>query len=51
MASIDVHTHFVPAEFPALPGARADLAWPSMQHECGHAHVMISGKRYRTVPQ
>lgn len=51
MAGIDVHTHFIPESFPALRGARGDLAWPSMQHECGHAHVMISGKRYRTVPQ
>lgn len=50
MAGIDIHTHFVPESFPAVPGARPDLAWPSMQHECGHAHVMISGKRYRTVP-
>lgn len=48
-AGIDIHTHFVPESFPAVPGGRNDLAWPSMQHECGHAHVMISGKRYRTV--
>lgn len=51
MAGIDIHTHFVPASFPAVPGARSDLAWPSMRHECGHAHVMISGSRYRTVPE
>ena len=51
MPGIDVHTHFIPEHFPPLPGARADLAWPCMQHECGHAHVMISGKRYRTVPR
>lgn len=50
MAGIDIHTHFVPKSFPAVPGGRSDLAWPSMKHECAHAHVMISGSRYRTVP-
>lgn len=47
---IDVHTHVVPEQFPACLSAQADVPWPSMQHDgCGHAHVMISGKRYRTV--
>ncbi len=49
---IDVHTHIVPEQFPAYAGAVADAPWPSMQHDgCGHAHVVISGKNYRTVPQ
>jgi aminocarboxymuconate-semialdehyde decarboxylase len=47
---IDIHTHFVPEHFPPVPGVSSGHAWPSNQHECGHAHVMISGKRYRTVP-
>jgi aminocarboxymuconate-semialdehyde decarboxylase len=47
---IDVHTHVVPEHFPAYVGKGADIPWPSMQHTgCGHAHVLISGKRYRTV--
>ncbi len=47
---IDVHTHVVPEQFPAYVGSNASIPWPSMQHTgCGHAHVLISGKRYRTV--
>ena len=50
VSGIDVHTHVVPENFPAYAGAVRDVAWPSMQHTgCGHAHVMISGKKYRTV--
>jgi aminocarboxymuconate-semialdehyde decarboxylase len=48
---IDVHTHIVPESFPAYAGALADAPWPSMQHDgCGHAHVVIRGSNYRTVP-
>jgi aminocarboxymuconate-semialdehyde decarboxylase len=48
---IDVHTHVVPESFPPYAGAVADAPWPSMQHDgCGHAHVMIRGRNYRTVP-
>lgn len=48
---IDVHTHFIPEQFPAYIGKGKDIPWPSMNHEgCGHAHVMIQGKNYRTVP-
>lgn len=52
---IDVHTHIVPEQFPAALGRHVDVPWPSMQHYCdqqgcGHAHVMIRGKNYRTVP-
>ncbi|MBL8347344.1 MAG: amidohydrolase [Rubrivivax sp.] len=49
---IDVHTHVVPESFPRYLGRHADAPWPSMApaHAC-HAHVMISGKVYRTVSQ
>lgn len=47
---IDVHTHIVPESFPPYSGSGANVPWPSMQHDgCGHAHVIISGKNYRTV--
>ncbi len=48
--AIDVHTHVVPEKFPAYGGATPEIPWPSMApaHAC-HAHVMISGKVYRTV--
>jgi len=45
---IDIHTHMVPAHFPARPGG-AELPWPEMRHRPGEAEVMISGKPYRTV--
>ncbi len=48
---IDVHTHIVPEQFPPYAGKGKDVPWPSMADAgCGHAHVMISGKNYRTVP-
>jgi aminocarboxymuconate-semialdehyde decarboxylase len=49
---IDVHTHIVPENFPAYAGSGRDVPWPAMQHDkaCGHAYVMISGSKYRTVP-
>jgi aminocarboxymuconate-semialdehyde decarboxylase len=48
--AIDVHTHIVPEKFPPYAGKGRDVPWPSMApaHAC-HAHVMISGKVYRTV--
>jgi aminocarboxymuconate-semialdehyde decarboxylase len=52
MRGIDVHTHFIPQSFPKYAGNRTDVPWPSMEPgECGHAHVMVSGKLYRTVPE
>src|SRR5262245_40648727 len=52
MRGIDVHTHFIPESFPRYVGSRTDVPWPSMEPaDCGHAHVMISGKHYRTVPE
>jgi aminocarboxymuconate-semialdehyde decarboxylase len=48
---IDIHTHIVPESFPAYAGSAADVPWPSMSPaSCGHAHVIISGRTYRTVP-
>ncbi|MFN3658846.1 MAG: amidohydrolase family protein [Pseudolabrys sp.] len=49
--AIDIHTHVVPAEFPAYAGAHGGRAWPSMAaaHDCHHKHVMIDGKNFRTV--
>ncbi|HMN79266.1 MAG TPA: amidohydrolase family protein [Burkholderiaceae bacterium] len=46
----DVHTHFVPREFPAYAGRRSGAGWPSMApaQPC-HQHVMIDNKVYRTV--
>jgi aminocarboxymuconate-semialdehyde decarboxylase len=49
---VDVHTHWIPEQFPAYVGARKGVAWPSMapgSHAC-ERHVMIEGKVYRTVP-
>lgn len=52
MGAIDVHTHFVPQSFPRYAGGGTDVPWPSMQPgECGQAHIVISGKLYRTVPE
>ncbi len=50
-AAIDIHTHIVPAEFPAYVGRHGGAHWPSMQaaHDCHHKNVMIDGKNFRTV--
>jgi len=50
-AAIDIHTHIVPAEFPAYAGKHGGKQWPSMAaaHDCHHRHVMIDGKNFRTV--
>jgi aminocarboxymuconate-semialdehyde decarboxylase len=48
--AIDLHTHIVPAEFPAYAGSRGEARWPSMHTvDCDHANVMIAGKSFRTV--
>jgi aminocarboxymuconate-semialdehyde decarboxylase len=49
--SIDIHTHVIPASFPAYAGTHANLRWPQMQMapDCRHATVMIAGKSFRTV--
>jgi aminocarboxymuconate-semialdehyde decarboxylase len=47
----DIHTHIVPAEFPAYAGRSGETAWPSTcAAGCGHRHVMIGGQVFRTVP-
>src|SRR5262245_41050808 len=47
----DIHTHIVPASFPAYAGRHANVRWPSMApaHDCHHCNVMIAGKVFRTV--
>ncbi|GLJ00506.1 amidohydrolase family protein [Sphingobium sp. BS19] len=48
--TIDIHTHMVPANFPAYTGASTSVPWPSMCHDgCGHANMMVSGKVFRNV--
>lgn len=49
--AIDVHTHFVPPDFPAVPSGSALKHWPQMRPaaSCGHCHIFIDGKNYRTV--
>ena len=51
MQAIDIHTHIVPAEFPAYAGTHGGAHWPHMApaHDCHHRHVMIDGKNFRTV--
>jgi len=51
MSAIDIHTHIVPAEFPAYAGKYGAAQWPSMAaaHDCHHKNVMIDGKNFRTV--
>jgi aminocarboxymuconate-semialdehyde decarboxylase len=46
---IDVHTHIVPEQFPPYAG-KHDTPWPTMAADGpDQAHVMIAGKKYRTV--
>jgi aminocarboxymuconate-semialdehyde decarboxylase len=49
--AIDIHTHIVPASFPAYAGRHGGGRWPSMApaHDCHHSNVMIAGKVFRTV--
>jgi aminocarboxymuconate-semialdehyde decarboxylase len=49
--SVDIHTHIVPARFPAYAGRHSNVRWPSMApaHDCHHCNVMIAGKVFRTV--
>ncbi|HZD89423.1 MAG TPA: amidohydrolase family protein [Pseudolabrys sp.] len=49
--AIDIHTHIVPAEFPAYAGKHGGAHWPNMQpaHDCHHKSVIIDGKNFRTV--
>jgi aminocarboxymuconate-semialdehyde decarboxylase len=47
----DIHTHIVPADFPAYGGRRLNVRWPQMEPgpDCRHRNVMISGDLFRTV--
>ena len=49
--AIDVHTHFVPENFPVLPQGCSEPTWPAMAtaDSCCHRHVMVKGSIYRTV--
>ncbi len=53
--AVDIHTHIVPAEFPAYAGNnRTEFGgkqWPQMAMgcDCHHKNVMIDGKNFRTV--
>lgn len=49
--AIDIHTHVVPASFPAYSGRGAGVRWPHVQlaPDCRHATVLIGGKAFRTV--
>ncbi len=49
--AIDIHTHIVPASFPAYAGRHANVRWPQMAPgpTCRHCNVMIAGKVFRTV--
>jgi aminocarboxymuconate-semialdehyde decarboxylase len=49
--AIDIHTHIVPASFPAYAGAAGAGRWPQMQacDHPGHKTVMIGDKPFRTV--
>jgi aminocarboxymuconate-semialdehyde decarboxylase len=53
--AIDIHTHIVPAEFPAYAGKHVTefggAHWPQMAsaHDCHHKNVIIDGKNFRTV--
>ncbi len=48
---VDIHTHIVPASFPAYAGRHANVRWPQMEPgpSCRHCNVMIAGKVFRTV--
>jgi len=48
---IDIHTHFVPENFPSYKGRHPDARWPSMEPGgAGFRNVMLGGILYRRVP-
>jgi aminocarboxymuconate-semialdehyde decarboxylase len=49
--AVDIHTHVVPASFPAYAVRRSNVRWPAMVPgpTCRHCNVMIAGKVFRTV--
>lgn len=50
--AIDLHTHIVPAEFPAYAGRHDNVAWPAMRHSgtC-QAEIIIAGKSFRELDE
>jgi aminocarboxymuconate-semialdehyde decarboxylase len=47
---VDIHTHFVPEQFPPMEGRAGGDRWPQMNRVDAHTgHVMISGRNFRTV--
>ena len=48
---IDAHAHYVPPDFPTPGSSACPGGWPAMAPapQCGHRHVMINDKVYRTV--
>ncbi len=50
MSTIDLHSHIVPADFPATPAACSCGKWPGIVHEDGgKAAVMIGAKEFRKI--
>src|SRR6266481_5084456 len=50
--AIDLHTHVVPHAIPGYAGRHCELRWPSIEAgTCGHRHVMIGGRNYRTIAE
>lgn len=50
--AIDIHTHIVPAEFPAYAGHHDNVAWPSMRHsQTCQAEIIIAGKSFRKLDE
>jgi aminocarboxymuconate-semialdehyde decarboxylase len=48
--AIDIHAHIVPESFPAYAGRIPSAPWPSTcPAGCGHRHIMLRGKIFRTV--
>ena len=47
---VDIHTHFVPEQFPPLGDRAGGDRWPQMHHVDAHTgQVMIAGRNFRTV--
>ena len=47
---VDIHTHFVPEQFPAMGDRPGGDRWPQMNRVDAHTgQVMISGRNFRTV--
>lgn len=48
MTVIDIHSHFVPQDFPAPPSGVPEAEWPVMQPmENGHTQMLIGGEPFR----